>query len=305
MVLSKQKLSTFALESNRGCLLLYTSMQVITKSRIAVSALFFLSGICFASWASRIPDIKTNLQLSEGDLGSLLLGMPVGSLIALPLAGWLVDRFGSRSIVLVGAILYPMVLPLIGLAASFWMLAVVLVLYGLCGNLLNISMNTQAIGVEKMYGKTIMASFHGLWSLAGFTGGAIGAFMINLDFKPFTHFASVSLLAFVIIAFAYRYTIRQDSRQSGSGFVFRKPDPLILRVGLIALCGMMCEGCMFDWSGVYFQKVVQAEAALVTAGYIAFMSTMSMGRFISDYLQTAWVLPVCCKSAVCSLLQAY
>jgi predicted MFS family arabinose efflux permease len=151
------------------------------------------------------------------------------------------------------------------------------------GNLLNISMNTQAIGVEKLYGKTIMASFHGLWSLAGFTGGAVGAFMINLQLPPFTHFVMITLVAFAIAAVAYRYTISQEGRKTSSGFVFRKPDPLILRVGLIALCGMMCEGCMFDWSGVYFQKVVQAEAALVTAGYIAFMSTMALGRFISDY----------------------
>jgi MFS family permease len=258
-------------------------MQLNVKRRLAVSALFFLSGLCFSSWASRIPDIKTKLRLSEGELGGLLLGMPIGSLIALPLVGWLVDKFGSRSIVIIAAILYPLVLPFIGLAPSFWALAAVLVMYGMSGNLLNISMNTQAIGVEKLYGKTIMASFHGLWSLAGFTGGAIGALMINLQLPPFTHFVLITLVAFAITAFAYRYTISQESRKTSSGFVFRKPDPLILRVGLIALCGMMCEGCMFDWSGVYFQKVVQAEAALVTAGYIAFMSTMALGRFISDY----------------------
>lgn len=258
-------------------------MHVNLKRRIAVSSLFFLSGLCFSSWASRIPDIKLKLGLSEGQLGGLLLGMPVGSLIALPLVGWLVDKFGSRSIVIIAAILYPLVLPLIGLASSFWALACMLILYGMSGNLLNISMNTQAIGVETMYQKTIMASFHGLWSLAGFTGGAIGALMINLKLTPLMHFCLITLLSITIIVFAYRFTINQKGRKSAGGFVFRKPDPLILRVGLIALCGMMCEGCMFDWSGVYFQKVVQAEQALVTAGYIGFMSTMALGRFISDY----------------------
>jgi predicted MFS family arabinose efflux permease len=175
------------------------------------------------------------------------------------------------------------VLPFIGLAPSFWMLALVLVLYGMSGNLLNISMNAQAIGVESLYGKTIMASFHGLWSLAGFTGGAIGALMIKLQLTPFIHFILITILSFIIISIAFRYTISQEGRKAGNGLVFGKPSPLILRIGLIALCGMMCEGCMFDWSGVYFQKVVQAEQALVTAGYIAFMSTMALGRFISDY----------------------
>ncbi len=258
-------------------------MTLNLKRRIAVSSLFFLSGLCFSSWASRIPDIKVKLGLSEGQLGGLLLGMPIGSLIALPLVGWLVDKFGSRSIVIIAAILYPLVLPLIGLAPSFWILACILIFYGMSGNLLNISMNTQAIGVETMYKKTIMASFHGLWSLAGFTGGAIGAFMINLKLSPFMHFCLITCLSLGIISFAYRFTINQEGRKSAGGLVLRKPDPLILRVGLISLCGMMCEGCMFDWSGVYFQNVVQAEKALVTAGYIAFMSTMALGRFISDY----------------------
>jgi MFS family permease len=258
-------------------------MHLNIKRRIAISAFFFLSGICFSSWASRIPDIKVKLALSEGQLGGLLLGMPVGSLIAMPLVGWLVDRFGSRFVVILAAILYAIVLPFIGLAPSFWMLALVLVLYGMSGNLLNISMNAQAIGVESLYGKTIMASFHGLWSLAGFTGGAIGALMIKLQLTPFIHFILITILSFIIISIAFRYTISQEGRKAGNGLVFGKPSPLILRIGLIALCGMMCEGCMFDWSGVYFQKVVQAEQALVTAGYIAFMSTMALGRFISDY----------------------
>jgi MFS family permease len=258
-------------------------MQLNIKRRIAISALFFLSGICFSSWASRIPDIKSTLGLSEGQLGGLLLGMPVGSLIAMPLVGWLVDKFGSRSVVIIAAILYPLVLPLIGLAPSFWVLAMILVLFGMSGNLLNISMNAQAIGVEALYEKTIMASFHGLWSLAGVTGGAIGAMMIKFQLTPVAHFMIIALLALSIVGLAYRYTISHDTRKSDGGLVLRKPDPLILRVGLIALCGMMCEGSMFDWSGVYFQKVIQAEEALVTTGYIAFMSTMALGRFISDY----------------------
>lgn len=259
-------------------------MDINLKRRIALSSLFFLSGICFSSWASRIPDIKVTLGLSEGELGGLLLGMPVGSLIAMPLVGWLVDKFGSRTAVIIAASLYPCVLPLIGLAPSFWALAFILVLFGMCGNLLNISMNAQALGVQQLYGKTIMASFHGLWSLAGFAGGAAGALMIDLELSPFSHFLFISAIACMIVLLAFRYTLKQENAKSEKGFIFRKPDPWLLRIGLIALCGMMCEGCMFDWSGVYFQKVVKAEEALVTAGYIAFMSTMAMGRFVSDFI---------------------
>lgn len=258
-------------------------MNLNVKRRVAISALFFLSGLCFSSWASRIPDIKLKLGLSEGELGGLLLGMPVGSLLAMPLVGWLVDQFGSRALVIIAGLLYASLLPFIGIASSLWTLALVLVLFGMCGNLLNITMNAQAIGVENLYGKTIMASFHGLWSLAGFVGGSIGALMIGFKLAPLSHFLLITFLSFVIVLFTFRYTLKEEIRKTAKGFLFRKPDPWLLRIGLIALCGMMCEGCMFDWSGVYFQKIVQAEKALITAGYIAFMSTMSLGRFISDY----------------------
>jgi MFS family permease len=223
------------------------------------------------------------LGLSEGELGALLLGMPMGSLIALPLAGWLVDKFGSRTTVIIASLLYASVLPLVGIAPSFWILAVILIIYGMCGNLLNISMNTQAIGVEDIYGRTIIASFHGLWSLAGFTGGMIGALMIGIKFIPAVHFSIITGISFSMVLLIYRYTLTTDVRKSSGGMIFRKPDRWLMRIGLIAFCGMMCEGCMFDWSGVYFQKVVKAEKGLITAGYVAFMSTMALGRFISDY----------------------
>jgi MFS family permease len=259
-------------------------MDINIKRRIAISSLFFLSGICFSSWASRIPDIKIALGLSEGELGGLLLGMPIGSFTAMPLVSWLVDKIGSRRVVIIAALLYPCVLPLIGLASSFWVLAAILIVYGMCGNLLNISMNTQALGLQTLYGKTIMASFHGLWSLAGFTGGAIGALMIDLKLTPLVHFLIITFISCIILSFAYRYTLKKESRKTQNGLFSQKPEPWLIRIGLIALCGMICEGCMFDWSGVYFQKVVKAEEALITAGFIAFMTTMALGRFISDFL---------------------
>lgn len=254
------------------------------KKRVAVSAVFFLSGLCFASWASRIPDIKNTLGLNEGQLGGVLLGLPAGSLVALPLAGWMVHRYGSKKVVILSSILYALFLPLLGLANAVIELIGAVILFGLVGNLTNIAVNTQAVGVEFHYGKTIMASFHGLWSLAGFVGGAVGAAMIDLKVTPFYHFSIVGALCLLIIFMAYRNMLSEDiNKSSEQGLVFKKPDKLLLRIGIIAFCGMMCEGCMFDWSGVYFDKIVNVDASLTTLGYIAFMSTMASGRFVADY----------------------
>src|SRR5687768_4414215 len=142
--------------------------------RIVVSVFFFVAGLTFATWASRIPDIQTRLQLSEAGLGAVLFALPVGLLTSLPLSGWLVERFGSRTLMIASASLYPFTLIALGLSATTLQLVSGLFFFGLWSNMMNIAMNTQAVSVEKMYGRSIMASFHGLWSLAGFTGAAIG-----------------------------------------------------------------------------------------------------------------------------------
>lgn len=251
-----------------------------------MSAFFFLPGLCFASWASRIPDISAKLGMDSGQLGQLLLAIPLGSMLSLPLAGWLTANWGSRRTVLLASVLYACFLPLLGWAGSFWTLAPALALFGFAGNMLNIAVNTQAIGVQQFYGKPVMGSFHGLWSLAGFLGGALGTLLIGLHFPPLQHFFLVLVVCLAIAGAAHGYTLRQDvgkADESGPGFSLRHPDPYLLRIGLIAFCGMMSEGAMFDWAGVYFQKVVRPDAALVTAGYVACMSTMALGRFLSDY----------------------
>src|ERR1700749_673737 len=152
--------------------------------RIAVSVFFFIAGLTVSSWASRIPDIKNKLQLSEAALGGVLFALPVGQLISLPLSGWLISKFGSRQLLIAASILFPLTLIMIPFAAATWQLIIVLLFFGLWANLLNISMNTQAIGIESMYGRSIMASFHGLWSLAGVCGAATGNFFVSNDISP-------------------------------------------------------------------------------------------------------------------------
>lgn len=187
--------------------------------------------------------------------------------------------------VTMAAICYPLILIFIGTANTVWSLVPFVFLYGLLGNLCNISINTQAVGVENLYGRSIMASFHGIWSLAGFTGAAIGAYAVSRGLSPFVHFCFIAAGSILLIIYIQRYTIRQDAVHSGQSF-FVKPDRILLQLGLIAFSCMVCEGTMFDWSGVYFQKVVEAPKELTTLGYAAFMSTMAGGRFIGDKIVT-------------------
>lgn len=253
--------------------------------RLAVACFFFLAGICFASWASRIPDFKQQLQLSDVALGGILFALPVGSMVSLPISGWLVAHWGSKKAMLLGAIAHPFVLFLIGYSNTIPQLVVLLFCFGLFGNLMNISVNTQAIGVEALYGRSVMASFHGVWSAAGFTGAAIGVFMVSRQIVPFYHFGFIGVCMVLLGLIMQRFALTQDSR-GNSQPLFAKPDSFLIKLGLIAFSCMACEGTMFDWSGVYFQKVVQAPKELTTLGYAAFMCTMAGGRFVGDRLVT-------------------
>jgi len=256
--------------------------------RIAVSAFFFLAGLCFASWASRIPNIQLKLHLDNAALGAVLLGLPTGLMVSLPLAGWLVAKFGSRPIALSAALLYAATLPFLGLVTEVWQLVLCLFVFGMGGNLLNISINTQAVGTEALYGRTIMASYHGLWSLAGFSGAALGTLFISLGWLPYQHFLLITALALLIVLAASGKLIGKDPHGGSDQPIFARPDRSLVNLGIIAFCSMICEGAMFDWSGVYFQKVIHPPQGLVAIGYTAFMSTMASGRFLGDWLATKW-----------------
>jgi MFS family permease len=252
--------------------------------RFAVATLFFLQGLCFASWASRIPSIQQSLHLSDGALGLILFALPAGSLVALPLSGWLVTRYGSRTVVANTLIAYSILLVALGLAQNITQIIIVLVLYGMAGNTANIAMNTQAVGVEAMYGRKIMASFHGLWSLAGFTAAGIGTLMIGKEIIPLTHFIFIVIPILLALAAIFQYLLPNEEKSEAGNKIFAWPDKSLVALGVLAFCCMMCEGAMFDWSGIYFKKVIGAENGWIGAGYTAFMCTMAAGRFIGDWV---------------------
>ena len=252
--------------------------------RRAVGGLFFVQGLCFSSWASRIPAVQQRMGLSDRDLGLVLFAIPIGLMLSLPLAGWLVARYGSRRVVLGGNVFFGTTLLLLGAAQNQAQLIGAMLLFGLASNLANISVNTQAVGVEALYGgRSIMASFHGLWSLAGFTGAAIGSVMIGWGVAPLPHFGLSVALMLGLLLLCRPYILPRDAPRPADQPIFVLPDRSLLLLGLLAFCSMICEGAMFDWSGVYFKKVVLAEEAWISAGFVAFMSTMAGGRFVSDW----------------------
>ncbi len=257
------------------------------RIRIAVSLFYFSMGLIFATWASRIPDIKTALHLNDAMFGTILFAMPVAQFLMMTFSGKLVTRFGSRKVVLFALPVYSICLTNIGLAGEGWQLAIALFSFGLAGNLCNISINTQGVTAERLYQRPIMASFHGGWSVAGFTGALIGLTMINLKIAPYWHFITVIIIVWTIIWFNHNYLIKGKpvvNPDAPRRKFFNKPDIALVQLGIIGFCSMASEGAMFDWSGIYFKDVIKVPSSLVILGYTSFMIMMASGRFLADFV---------------------
>lgn len=253
------------------------------RIRLAVSLFYFGQGIAFASWASRIPDIKHSLNLSDGELGSILLALPLGQLVTMPISGGLVTKYGSKAILTITAPLYVLALSNLGLATASWHLAAFLFLFGVIGNMCNIAVNTQGSEAEKLFGRPIMTSFHGAWSIAGFTGALVGLLMVNLHIVPYHHFWIIVALIFINVFLNYKHLVPgKGTGTERKGKLFIKPEGILLQLGIIGFCSMATEGAMFDWSGVYFKEIVKAPSSLVILGYASFMVMMATGRFVGD-----------------------
>jgi MFS family permease len=255
-------------------------MDLKNKQRIFLSVFFFLSGFCFSSWASRIPTIKTKFDFNEAELGSILLSMPISSLVGLPISGWLVANYDSRVPLTVAFIIHAICISLISFADSTVTLVAAICLFAFSMRILNISMNTQAITLQKQYDRKINGSFHGLWSTGGIVGVGFSTMFVALKVSMNIHLLTVSVITLLTTLICFRFLLQHDRSPSGNKLVLGKPDPYILYLGMLVFFAAVCEGGMFDWSGIYFQEVVNVE--IFTFGYLIFMVFMALSRFLSD-----------------------
>lgn len=255
-------------------------MDLKNRQRFFLSIFFFLSGFCFSSWASRIPTIKANFNLNDAELGTVLLFMPISSLVGLPISGWLVSRFESRKPLLAGFIAQALAIVSVGFSTNIFLLVTSLCLFSFSMRILGIAMNTQAVTLQKLFNRRINGSFHGLWSTGGIAGVGLSTIMVTLHASMRIHFIIVSALIIIVSLYAHQFLLRNDQATSGNKFTFTKPDPYIVYLGLMIFLASICEGGMFDWSGIFFREVVQEE--IFTLGYLIFMVCMAMSRFVSD-----------------------
>lgn len=254
----------------------------LARLRRANAVYFFISGFGYSSWTSRIPVVKESLKLNDAHFGTLLLMLPVGLLITMPFTGKLLDHFKSRTIMFYGAMIYNVVLVCLGFSPFAWVLAIVLFFFGASRNLMNLSMNAQAIGVQALYQRSIMSSFHAVWSLAGFAGAAIGYVMVANHIIPGWHLLGVSLFLSFLTLYYYRDTLDQMPDHKNRRPIFSLPPKGMLVFSLICFGSMACENTMYDWSGIYIKQVLHGSNAMATLAFALYMVAMTTGRILGD-----------------------
>ncbi len=264
----------------------------LKRIRLAIFTFYFCQGLVFSSWASRIPDIKITLGLGDAAWGTILLMIPIGQACGMAISGLLVSRIGSRKILPIALIGYVFSLLLVGFSKSEYALIMSLIVLGFFGNFCNIAVNTQAVALEAMYKKPIMASFHGGWSLAGLAGASIGLLMATVHFNPLIHFLIVGFGIGISLLINRQYLLpdlkKEIDKSDKEKKKKNKPESFLFWLGIIAFCGMAAEGAMADWSGLYLIDVVGISKNYAPLGLTAYMITMASGRFLIDRATQKW-----------------
>jgi len=260
-----------------------------SQARIAIAVIFFLNGFGFATWVSRIPAVRQPLGLTDGALGTALLATAVGALVAFPLAGRGSVTRGARALTIATALAYCLVLPGPTLAVSLPTLALLLFVFGAVNGAMDVSMNALAVEVEAFVGKPIMSSFHGMWSVGGLSGAAVGALFAKHEISPQVHLTVVAtILALATLAARHWLPPSQPRAPTQSMAHFALPEAAMLGLSGIIFCAFLIEGAMADWSAVLLHDSLKTTAATAALGYAAFSLAMTSMRFAGDRLVVEW-----------------
>jgi fucose permease len=274
--------------------------------QVAVTSVFVVHGLLFASWTAHIPGVQARLGLTFGTLGIALLAAPAGSVCAMAASACLIPRLGSRRVVQIALLGYCATGPAVAVSASLPALMGALLVWGAFQGSLDVAMNTQGITVERASHRVLMSGLHGSWSIGSFAGAGTGALAVAAEVTLTPQLLVLGTLALLA---AGLLTVRMLPDAAGRPRATGRPQdagkpasrwtggmPLI---GAIACASMLCEGAAANWAPVYLSGPLRAHGAVPGLGYTAFAFAMLavrlpgnrlLGRYQPDRLLPALAL---------------
>jgi predicted MFS family arabinose efflux permease len=270
------------------------------QARWAVAAIFFLVGLMLSAWFTQIPQFKSALALSDGELGVALLFPAAGALVSMQVAGRLARRFGSAPVLRVAGLAIAVTMPVLGSAANFGWFCAALAAFGLADGMLDVGMNAHAVAVERALRRPVLQSMHAAFSLGTIVGAISGGAAIYARVTPFAYLCGTAILAVVLaLAAGVRLLPAQTDSDPAAGLLGRGRGPdssrgwsgwsgFVVVLGLLGAGCLLAEGAAENWSAVFLRQDRHAEAALATAGYLVFTLVQFGGRVIGDRVHRWW-----------------
>jgi MFS family permease len=262
--------------------------QAAMRWRMASATMFMVNGFLMGSWATQIPLLLPRHSITETTLGLLIFLLGVGAVGAMALTGGLIGRYGTRPVLQVFAIATTFSLAAAVLAPNLWVLSVTLVIMGALIGCMDVSMNANAVELERHLGRAIMSSSHGFWSLGGFIGASIGGWIIA-KLGAEGHALAVAGITFGAVLLAWPNILGDASTHvSASGAATGKHWPrggAIYVLGIMALLSMIPEGAVLDWAALYLQKEHGTGVSTAGLAFALFSATMAIMRFAGDALR--------------------
>ena len=252
------------------------------RARAATTVIFFMTGWVYAAWATRIPAIKDDLGLSDGELGLAILGLEAGAIVGLPAGGALVARIGSRRALQLGFSTYPSALFAVGLAPGLTALAGSLAAMAAATSVVDVAMNAQGVELERRYDRPILSGLHAGHPFGLVAGGLAGSAAAAAGLSVAAHFAAAAGVGLVTALAATAPLVREPDRDGQPTFV--RPNGRLLLLGAIAFCAFLLDGAAYNWSAVHLRSEHDTSAALAATAFTLFSLTLAMGRLFGDRL---------------------
>jgi HAD superfamily hydrolase (TIGR01509 family) len=253
-------------------------------ARIAITVFFLGDGLLLGSWAARIPAVQRHADLTSSELGLALFAMSLGALVSMPLAGLLGERIGSRVVTVAALLTGGASLFLASLAGGLGGLALVLVAFGAAFGATNVAANAQGVALERLYGRSILSSFHAAFSTGGLAGAGLGALVAGAGIGPRAHFGTLALTLAGIGLIGGRRLLPPNVGEAPPAPILARPPRPLLVLGAAAFFTLLAEGAAADWSAVYLSQSLGATAAVAALAYTGFSLAMAASRTVGDRL---------------------
>lgn len=255
-------------------------------ARWATRGQFLLFGFLGGVWGVHIPSVKAHYGLDAGALSLALLALAVGAVLCLTIAGRLIAQFGARAVAFVAGLLMSAGLAAVLVPTKYLLLIALMLAIGGAFALFDVAINAEGSVLEAASGKKVMSGFHGMFSLGGMAGAALGALLISADVRATVQLAAAGAAAAALAAFASAYMLPTHEADAAPAAGYRVPRGALAVLGLLAAVGLLAEAAIYDWSVLYLQEEAGAAPAFAALGFASFSGAMAATRFGGDYLRT-------------------